>query len=215
MVERPSHRSGSGPRLTRRSGIDRETHPEVQNWSGDPPGGQKLVGRPSRRFGPGWDTLPEVWKWSGNPPRGLDAVRDSPGGLELVGTPRWGSGSGPRPSRRSGTAQDTLPEVRHWSGHPPGCPEAVRDARGSPKLVGTPPGGLKLVGRPTRSSRTGRETHPTVRNWSGDPPGGSDLVGIPSRKCREWSAGPLGVLGVVGCPSQSIGSGRKPLPECR
>ena len=46
LVGRPPLRSGSG----------QEALPEVQKWSGDPPGGPELVGVP-----------PEVWNWSGDP----------------------------------------------------------------------------------------------------------------------------------------------------
>ena len=57
-----------------------------------------------------------------------------------------------RPSRRSGTSRETLPEGLNWSGDTPGAPE--------------------LVGRPSRRSVTARDTLPEVRNWSGGPPGG-------------------------------------------
>ena len=85
MVGGPSLRSESG----------RETHPEVQKWSGEPPGSPEMVGGPSRRSGSG---------------RG-----DPPGGPEVV----------EGPSRRSGSGRETLPEVRKWSGDLPGGLELV------------------------------------------------------------------------------------------
>ena len=53
----------------------------------------------------------------------------------------------------SGTDQETLLEVRKWSG----------DLSGSSEVVEAPPKGLQLVGRPSRRSRTGWETLPEVR----------------------------------------------------
>ena len=70
-------------------------------------------------------------------------VRDHPRGEELVG----------RPSQRSGSSRETLPEVWKWSGDPPGGPEVVRDH----------PEGEKLVGRPTQWYGSGRKTLPAVR----------------------------------------------------
>ena len=55
------------------SGTDRETNPEVRNWSGDPPGGLELVGRPSWRSRSGWETL---WR-SGTGRETLPEVRKS------------------------------------------------------------------------------------------------------------------------------------------
>ena len=80
MVERPSRRSGSGW----------EALPEVREWSGVPPGGPGVVGRPScrsgwpiRTSGNGCEALPEVREWSVSPPEGPE----DPG---VVGSPsRW------------------------------------------------------------------------------------------------------------------------------
>ena len=47
-----------------------------------------------------------------------------------------------RPSRRSGSGEETLPKVRKWSGDPPGGPE--------------------VIGRPFRRSGSGREILPEV-----------------------------------------------------
>ena len=71
-----------------------------------------------------------------------------------------------------------------------------------------PPGGPGRVGRPTRRSEKGRETHleghefhQELQIGSGDPPGGPERVGrthLEVRegsgdhlKVREWSGGPL------------------------
>ena len=66
--------SGVVGRPSRRCGIGQEAHPEVREWSGGPPGGLRVVGRPSRRSrsggrpsrksGSGWEALPEVQNWS-------------------------------------------------------------------------------------------------------------------------------------------------------
>ena len=74
-------------------------------------------------------------------------------------------------------------------------------------MVELSPGGTELFGKSSRrsgtdletlpGSRSGRETHPEVRNWSGNLPGGPELVGRPSRRSgtrretipevRKWS----------------------------
>ena len=73
---------------------------------------------------------------------------------------------------------------------------------------GGPPGGLRVVGRPSRRSGRGLEALPKVqkalpdiREWSLDPHGGPGVVGRPSR----WSARPTQGPGVVGWPSQRSG----------
>ena len=86
------------------SGTCREIPPEVRNWSGDPPGGPEVVGRPFggpkvvRRSVHSYESctkaLSEVREWSGFPPRGLGVVEGF--------------------SRRSGTARKTIPEFRNW-----------------------------------------------------------------------------------------------------
>ena len=50
----------------------------------------------------------------------------------------------------SGTAQETLPHIRKWSGDPPGCPCG-------------PPGYPVVVRRPSRMFGSGREALPDVR----------------------------------------------------
>ena len=47
-------------RPSRLSGSDRETLPDVQEWSGDPPGCSGVVGWPTRMSGSGRETLPDV-----------------------------------------------------------------------------------------------------------------------------------------------------------
>ena len=61
-----------------------------------------------------------------------------------------------------------------------------------------------MVGRPSRLSRSGRETLPEVRNLSEDPLRGPKLVGRPSEGPEE-----------VGIPSQRSESGWETLPEVR
>ena len=56
-----------------------------------------------------------------------------------------------RPSRMSGSGREALPDVREWSGGPPGC--------------------LGVVGRTSRMSGSSREVLPDVREWLGGPPG--------------------------------------------
>ena len=48
-------------------------------------------------------------------------------------------------------------------------------------------------GRPSQMSKSGRETLPYVRDWSGDHSG-----------CLEWSENPPGCSGVVGRPSLNV-----------
>ena len=63
-----------------------------------------------------------------------------------------------RPTRRSGSGQEALPEVQEWSVDLPGGPGVVE---------------------------SGRETIPEVREWSGGPPKVSGLVGRPLRKSES------------------------------
>ena len=76
---------------SRKSRFGREANPEVQNWSGDPPGGPEVVGDPP---GTGRETLPEVRKWSETHPVVLKWSRDPPGDPEVVGRPSWRFGTG-------------------------------------------------------------------------------------------------------------------------
>ena len=60
-------------------------------WSGDPPGGLAVLGRPSRRCGSGREAIPEARMWSGGLPKGPEVVE--------------------RPSRRYGSGWESLREV--------------------------------------------------------------------------------------------------------
>ena len=60
-----------------------------------------MVGTPSLRYETGRETLPEIRNWSVH----------TLGGLELVGRPSGSPEVFGRPSRRSGSRRDTLPEV--------------------------------------------------------------------------------------------------------
>ena len=72
----------------------------------------------------------------------------------------------------SGNGQESLSDVREWSGGPSGC--------------------LGGVGRPTQMSVSGREAHPDVREWSRVVVSPSWMSGsgrevLPD--VREWSGG--------------------------
>ena len=60
--------------------------------------------------------------------------------------------------------REDVPDVREWSGDPPGCPG--------------------VFGRPSRMSGCGRETLPNVREWSCRPPECLGVVVPPS-----WMSG--------------------------
>ena len=75
---------------------------------------------------------------------------------------------------------------------------------------------LRVVGRPSQMSGSGREALPNVREWLGNPPGcpGSlhgclGVVGSPSQKL----GGPLECLGLVRRLSQMSESGLEALPD--
>ena len=70
------------------------------------------------------------------------------------------SRSGRKACRMSGSGQKSIPNVREWSGVPPGCPG----------VVGVPTRCLGVVGRPSRMSGSGRETFPNVpEGWEALP----------------------------------------------
>ena len=86
------------------SGSRLEALPDVQEWSGGPPGCPGVVDKPSRKSGSGREasrisgscrqTLPDVREWS---------------------TSRHGcSGVVDKPSRMSGSGRKALPEVWEW-----------------------------------------------------------------------------------------------------
>ena len=84
-----------------------EALPNVQEWSGGPPGCPGVVGKPSEMSESGRETLPDVPEW-------WEALLDV---RQLSGGP-WMSG---RPSRFFGSHWETIPDVREWSGGPSGC----------------------------------------------------------------------------------------------
>ena len=103
------------------------------------------------------------------------------------------------PSRRSQSGQEAIPKVREWSEALPEVREWSGDHLGG---LGRPPGGPRLVGRPSRRSMSHWEALLDVPELSGGPPGGPGAVGRPSRRPRhgrealpvvqEWSCGHLG-----------------------
>ena len=133
----------------------REALPDVREWSDGPPECPGVVGRPSWMSGSGRVALPDVREWLGNPAGCLGVV--------------W------RPSQMSKSGWETLPDVhealldvREWSEVSPGSREAHSDAR---DLSEGYHGCLRVVGRPTRMSRSDPKTLPNVQEWSGDPSG--------------------------------------------
>ena len=74
-----------------------------------------------------------------------------------------------------GSNRVDLPDIRKWSGGPPGS------------LCG-PAGYPGVVGRSSRMSGSGWEALPDVQEWSEVPPGCPGVVGRPSRmpgSCRQ------------------------------
>ena len=85
-------------------------------------------------FGSGWEALPDVREWS-------DGPNGCPG---VVARPSLRSGSCReaipdvrRPFRMSGCGRMALPDVREWSVDTSGCPETLPDVR---EWSGGPPG---------------------------------------------------------------------------
>ena len=100
-----------------------------------------------------------------------------------------------RPSRRSMSGREALPEVREWSGGLPGGPG--------------------VVGWLFRGSDSGGEALPEVREWSGGFPRGPGVVGSGREthpEVRESSRSPPGGPGVVGRYSRMSESGQEALP---
>ena len=88
----------------------------------------------------------------------------------------------------SGSGREDLPDIREWSGGPPGYPG--------------------VVGRPSRISRSGQETpRMSLCGWEALPDVREWWEALPV--VREWSVGSSGCLGVVGRPSRLFGSGRE------
>ena len=168
LVEMPSWMSGSGREVV---GSGPPRCPVVPERSGGPSGCLGVVGRPYRMSEShfrmtgsgqlalldvetvfrmsesGLDALPEVREWSGDPP-------ECPG---VIGRPSRMSGS---PCRMFGRGRLALSDVREWSEGLPGCPGGVAGSPGVVKRVSGCPG---VFVRPSRLSRSGRQTLPYVR----------------------------------------------------
>ena len=165
----------------------------------------------------GWEALPDVRQLSCVPPGCAGGPPGCPGVV------RW-------PSRMSRSVQKALSDVRsgreahsdvwEWSAGPPGCPGVVgrpswmsgsfREALPDDwELSGVPlgrlggqPGGLRIVGTPSRISLRGARPFRMS---------GSCRVSLSD--VRECSEGPLGCPGVVGMSSRLSGSCRLALKE--
>ena len=101
------------------------------------------------------EALPNVEEWSGVP-------YGCPG---VVWSFSW----------KSESSREALPDVQEWSGDPAKCPGVVG---GHPSCPGVRLGYLRVVGRLSRMSISGRkalsevwEVSTKFREWSGDPPG--------------------------------------------
>ena len=92
-MERPSRRSGTGLETLPDVQNGRETIPNKGKWP------ETLLDVRQWLYTP-----PEVRNWLGDPLKCPQKVGDSSGGMEVV----------KRPSRRSGSGQETLPDVRKW-----------------------------------------------------------------------------------------------------
>ena len=115
------------------------------------------------------------------------------------------SGSSWKSSRMSESGRETYPDIREWSGCPPGCPA----------VVGRPSWMSLRGGRPFRMSGSCRvtlpdvrEALPVVREWSGDPSECSGVVGKPSQMCGR-------PFQMSGRPHRCPGSVRKALSDIR
>ena len=142
-----------------------------------------------------------------------------------------------RPYRMYGSGQQSLSNVREWSGdlhecpeRPSGCPRVVErrvlrewsgGPPGCPGVVGGPygfcgsgretlPNGREVVGRPSGFCGSGREALSDVQEWSGGHYGFCYL-----RVLREWSGRPPECPGVVGRSCRMSGSGREAFPDVR
>ena len=75
----------------------------------------------------------------------------------------------------SASGREAFPDVREWSGGPPGCPGIVLIPY---RMFGRTSWMYK---RTARLSGSGREALPKVWEWSGGPPGCPRVVGRPHR----------------------------------
>ena len=168
---------------------------------GDPPGCPGEVGSPSQMSGSSRETLPNICKilmdiqeWSVGPPVCLGVVGRLSRCPGVVGRASRMTGSGREALPNNQKWLGGLPDVRDWSGDPPGCPwgwEALQDVQ---EWSGVSRGCSGVVGRRSRMSGSGWKALLDVRKWWGGPlgcPGGLEDV-------REWLEGPFGCPGVVG-----------------
>ena len=166
-----------------------------------PPGGLGGIGRIIRRAGRGREAHLESLKGSRGPTGGPRGFRRPTQKLWALGSPMWRSR---RTTRWSWWGQKTHPEVRQWSGGPPGLKWVGRPTRRSKKptrrsgRVGWP---IRMSRRSTQRSGRGREAHPDVREGLGSLPGGPEV--------------PPGCLGGVGRPTRRSGKGLEDHPEVR
>ena len=83
----------------------------------------------------------------------------------------------------SGSGWETLPDVREWSGRPPGCPG----------VLGRPCRMYGSGGSPSRMTGSGWEALPHVREWSVGPPECWGVVGRPSQMSGSGQVALTGV----------------------
>ena len=181
----PSRRYERGGIPTRWSGRNQEAHPKVREWLGSPAGGLGEVGWPTLRSRRG-----QVGQTVGR-----KASEVCPRGPGWVWRPIWWARRRRNPTCRPRKGPKDHPDVRE---------SHTRVWEGS----GGPPGGLGVVGRPSRRFGMGWEahaevweTHPDVREGSGGPPIGPGGVGDPP-------GGPV----VIGRPTRRSG---RPTQRCR
>ena len=112
-------------------------------------------------------------------------VRRHSGYLKVVGRPSRRSGSGQETLRISESGRETLPDI--W------------------KCLGELPAGLEVDGRPSRRYGSARETLQKFRKWSGNRP--SSVPTLP--EVRKWSGNAPEDPVVVGTHSRWSGSDRE------
>ena len=82
--------------------------------------------------------------------------------------------------------REALPDVREWTGVPPGF---LRGPPGCPGVVGSP---TRMFERPSRMSGCDRKSLPNVREWLRGPPECPGVVGRLSRMSGSgWEALPV------------------------
>ena len=86
-----------------------------------------------------------------------------------------------RPSWKSVSDQNEIPDAREWSVGPHVCLGVIKSPPGSPLVVGMPSRMSANGQKASRKSASGRNAIPDVREWSGGPPGCQLVVGRFSR----------------------------------